>query len=248
MKQQVELTGIVLSTSLVGEFDKRLVILTRERGKITAFARGVRRPGNALMAVAAPFNYAVFHCYQGYDAYYVSSAEPILYFEELKKDLDGVCYGTYFCEMADYFTMEGTSDKHLLNLLYVSFRALTKKQMPFALIRRAYEVKLFEIEGMGMQVFDCVKCGTKAPAEYLFDSESGGILCENCKGNAKRPLHIAESTLYTLQHIRSAGLERLFGFTVSPEVQRELEAVCDSYISAYIDKKFKSLEMLEVLS
>lgn len=247
MKQQLKLTGIVLSTSMVGEYDKRLVILTKERGKITAFARGVRRPGNALMAIAAPFNYAVFHCHRGYDAYYILSAEPIEYFEELKKDLDGVCYAAYFCEMADYFTLEGTSDKHLLNLLYVSFRALIKKQMPFGLIRRTFEIKIFEVEGIGMQVFQCVKCQKEVSGFHIFDSVSGGILCEGCRQQAVHPIQVSETALYVLQHIRSVGMERLYGFMVSDVVQAELERICDSYIAVHVDRRFKSLEMLDVL-
>ena len=147
MREQISVTGMVLMAAPVGEYDRRLVILTRGRGKITAFARGVRRPGNQLMAAAAPFVFGKFLLYEGRDAYTLAGAEVENYFREIAGDMEAACYGSYFLELADYYGRENIDATETLRRLYQSRRALLKPSVPNRLVKPVYELKLMEING-----------------------------------------------------------------------------------------------------
>lgn len=147
MREVLKLTGLVIKVSPVGEMDKRLVILTRERGKITAFARGARRPGNQLMAVCRPFVFGEFALYEGRSAYTLRSAEISNYFETLTQDVEGTCFGSYFLELADYYARENMDGTELLKLLYQSIRALLKPVLKNELVQRVFELKAMVISG-----------------------------------------------------------------------------------------------------
>ncbi len=147
MREVEKLTGMVIKASPVGEMDKRLVILSRERGKITAFARGARRPGNPLMAVSRPFAFGQFSLYEGRDSYTLRSAEITNYFEALALDVDGTCYGSYFLELADYYARENMDGTGLLKLLYQSIRALLKPALENELVQRVFELKAMVLNG-----------------------------------------------------------------------------------------------------
>lgn len=147
MRDTVTLTGMVLTSAPSGDYDRRLVLLTRERGKITAFSHGARKPGNALMAASRPFCFGNFVLYEGKTAYNLQSAQISNYFDELSADMEAACYGSYFLESACYFAQENLDGTDLLKLLYLSMRALVKPAFPNRLVRRIFELKSMVING-----------------------------------------------------------------------------------------------------
>ena len=56
------------------------------------------------------------------------------------------------------------------------------------------------------------------------------------------------STVYSLQFILSTPLKSLYSFSVSQEVQEELDKICNDFLMEYVDRKFKSVEFLDSLS
>lgn len=246
MNQETVL-GMVLSVMPVGEYDKRLVILTKERGKIAAFARGARRPNSPLLACSQPFSFGSFNVYRGRDSYTVSNGEISNYFSELREDLEGAGYGFYFCEFADYLTRENVDAAGILKLLYQTLRCLTKKTIPSQLIRVIFELKIIAINGEAPQMFECTKCGRKEE-NMVFSGREGGLLCKDCE--AKKDVfdkrQLSPAALYAMQYIISTPVEKLYTFVVTEEVLWELKSCMKEYLEIYVNHKFKSLDFLDI--
>ena len=167
MREPINVSGMVLSASPVGEYDKRVVILTRELGKITAFARGARRMKSPLMAVSNPFVFGEFQVYEGRDSYTLSGANIKEYFLDLAQMQPGVYYGFYFLELAEYFGQEGNDETQMLNLLYVTMNAIRRGKQDLRLIRCIFELRTITISGEAPQMFSCMECGTKENDRFL---------------------------------------------------------------------------------
>lgn len=237
------LNGIVLYTADLKEYDKRLVVLTKERGKITVFANGARRPNSPLRAASRSYTMGRFTVFPGRESYTLKKAEITEYFEAIEQDVEKLCYASYFCELMSYYTREGDACVNHLNLLYLAMQALIKENLSYGLIRNIYELKLMDLEGEALHAFDCVKCGSKDKLTF-FSEEAGGFLCETCGDKLQANVKMSNTLVYAVRYILAKPLPELFSFTLSPEAERELSQITERFVHKYVDKEFKSLEIL----
>ena len=147
MQDLAVVTGMIIKAVPIGEYDRRLVLLTKERGKISAFVRGARKPNSRFVAATNLFCFGTFKLYQGRDSYTLAEAEISNYFEELRMDFEGAYYGMYFLEIADYYTRENNDEREMLKLLYQSLRALSVPSLSHQLVRAIYELKSVIVNG-----------------------------------------------------------------------------------------------------
>ena len=212
----VSVNGMVIKSTPVGDYDKRLVLLTRERGRITAFARGARRMNHALMAGTRPFSFGGFTLYPGRDAYSVQNAEISNYFDGFREDLEGAVYGMYFLDVADYYTRENADCMDYMKLVYQSLRALLIPAIPRKLVRYIYELKAMVYSG-------------ECPQDWeQFESWNADT-----------------STRYAFQFVIASPVEKLYTFTLSEEVCEEFGRIVTYLRRHYVEHPFKSLEILE---
>ena len=213
MQEIIEITGMIIKAEPISDYDRRVVLLTRERGKISAFARGARKPNSRLLAATNPFSFGVFKVYVGKNSYNIVDASISNYFEGLREDYESAYYGMYFLEVIDYYTRENNDEKEMLKLLYQSLRALMHEGLSNVLVRYIFEMKAMALNGEfpGM------------PKEGEWE----------------------DSTRYAVNYIAESTVEKLYTFTVTPQVLAQLKTIADDYRRRMIDRPFKSLEIVE---
>lgn len=212
----ITVRGMVLSVMPIGEYDRRLEILTDSLGRISAFARGARKPSSPLVSASRVFAFGEFDLYEGRSAYSVNGARISNYFDDLSEDVDKTYYGFYFAELASYFTREGMEAEATLKLVYQSLRALSVPSIPHRLVRSVFELKMLEINGI---------CPDLDHIRRLFPN-------------------LDQSTYYAADFVKRSLVEKLYTFNLSDTVLSEFNDLTDALLKRVTDKKFKSLEML----
>jgi DNA repair protein RecO len=216
---EIIVKGIVLDAFPQNEYDKRIVLLTSELGRVTVFVNSARRPGNRFTAVCQKFVMADMTLRQGRNSYTLVKASIIRPFIELSADIEVMCYASYMCELTGYFTREGLGAADELNLLYLTFNELLKNRLKYRLIRSIFECKLLDIEGIGLQT-DVYK-------------KQGG--------------NISSTAEYTIQYILSREISDVYTFDLKPEAEEELSRIIFAYTEKHCDRHFKSLDILSSL-
>ena len=213
MAECIQTPGMILKSAPSADYDRRVVILTKDHGKVSAFARGARRQTNHLAAATDLFIFADFKLYPGKSAYTLADANVKNYFEELRKDFDASLFGTYFLEVADHNTRENNDEEEVLKLLYQACRALLHPSYDNELVRAVFDLKMMMLEG-----------------SFHRDEYDEGF---------------SSTARYSLDFLLATPPEKLFSFSVKPEVVEELKRIAATERRRYGDGHiYKSEEML----
>ncbi|MBF1016227.1 MAG: DNA repair protein RecO [Lachnospiraceae bacterium] len=197
-EEDLSVTGIVLKRFPLRENDFLVTLLTKEKGKIPVFAYGARRQNSRLLGVLEPFCFGTFRLLPVKGGYRADSAQIRNYFECFRKDMDAAFYGTFFLELADYYTRENNEETALLHLLYVALRALEKGTIERKLVCCIYEIRALVTQGEFPGVIQKVRSDTAYTIDFIVHSPLNHLytftvsdavlveLCAFCKELRKR--------------------------------------------------------------
>ena len=93
--------AIVLRVTDYNDRDALLTVLSRNHGKLTIKARGLRRKNSPLTAPCQLLAFAEFTLFEYKGQYTINEAQSLELFSQLRRDLTRLSLGTYFAQAAE---------------------------------------------------------------------------------------------------------------------------------------------------
>ncbi len=248
--------AIILKRTDIGEADRLLTLLTPDRGKLRAVAKGARKPSSRKSGHVELFAHSSLLIARGRQLDIVTQADTLDAFIPLRDDLERLGYAYYLAELVDKFSEEGTENQALFDLILHALRRLGDAKNNPVLIARYFELHLLQNVGYRPQLFDCVHCGVPVqPAENYFSAEAGGVIDPTCMQAERdrvsprewdaRPISL--NALKVLRFLQTREFETVRALHLGPEVQYEVETLMLHYISHHLERNLKSVQFLHRL-
>ena len=138
--------GIVLARRNYGEADRILSVYTKNHGRISLIAKGIRRPKSRKRGHLEIFSYIRFQAATGRGLDLMTEAEVIDDFKEIRKNLKKVSLAYYFCEVVGKITHEGETNERLFDLILENLEKL-KSETELKKLRLDFILRLLILLG-----------------------------------------------------------------------------------------------------
>ena len=236
---------IVLRQQVFGEADRLLTLLTPDRGKLRAIAKGVRRPSSRKGGHLDLFMRSDVVLALGRNLDIITQAQTLESYLALRDDLLRSTYASYCVELVDSFTPEGETNHELYWLLADTLSHLSGSNN-LSLITRYYELHLLELAGFRPELERCLGQGECVqPEDQYFDPLVGGVLCPRCGSQRKGAWPISMDALRLMRFMQRSPYGAVANLRVRRNVVTELERTHLRYITMQLERQLKSVDFLE---
>ena len=239
--------AIVLRVTDYNDRDALLTVLSRNHGKLTIKARGLRRKNSPLIAPCQLLAFAEFTLFEYKGQYTINEAHSIELFTALRRDLTKLSLGTYFAQVCDVVSMEDLPNPELQSLLLNSLYGLAKLDLPELFVKSVFELRAACLAGYTPDLFGCHICGSQSPDR--FDLSAGQLECTRCRtgesGGIRMP--VTAGMLEAMRYISFCDPKKLFSFQIGTDTLERMSSLTESYLQTQLERGFSALDFYKSL-
>lgn len=234
--------ALILRTYKLGEADRIVVFLTRDRGKKRGVAKGARRPRSRYMGALEPLT-------RGEVAYFEREQRDLVqlnYVDPVRSPLlaqssDALGHVGYFAELIDEWSPEGHADERVFRLGASMVDAIASGR-PIEKLARYFEYWLLRLQGVYPSL-TCADCSGSLAGGAVMPPRADTFLCRTC-GPVNAGTDLSPGALRFLGLAGSTSPEQLEACALAPSSSRELETVHRRLIHHHLEKELKSARVL----
>jgi DNA repair protein RecO (recombination protein O) len=239
--------ALILRTYKLGEADRIVVFLTKDRGKKRGVAKGARRPRSRFAGALEPMTRAGV-------AYYERELRELVrinYVEPVCSAMAAARHGQeadlalghvgYFAELIDEWAPDAHADERLYRLGASIVDALTTG-LPVDRLARYFEFWLLRLQGVYPTLSACPECAGAFDGGAVMPPRDERYLCRRCAHAGGTVL-----TLDALKFLRAASTaapDALDDAVLPSDAARGLELAHRRLISLHLEKELKSARVL----
>ncbi|MBM3449600.1 MAG: DNA repair protein RecO, partial [Armatimonadetes bacterium] len=194
--------GIVLRRRTLGEADRVVVLMTREWGRISCKAKGVRKTTSRLAGRLEPFVHGRFLLGRGRALDVIAQVEVIDGHPALRADLDRMSYASLVAELTDRLVAEREPHEEVFGLLLTALTLLSDADP--ARGAAWYALQLFRALGYEPVLDRCARCGGAVTPPAAWGTGLGGVLCDGCRAHDPTALLLDGETLGGMRFLARA--------------------------------------------
>jgi DNA repair protein RecO (recombination protein O) len=225
--------AVVLRSLRLGEADRIVHLYTRERGRIGAVAKGIRKTKSRFGARLEPLSHVALQLHQGSgELQTVTGVDLVRAHSAVREDTYRLNVGLIGAEaMLRLFTEQEKNDRaftavtRFLEALEEDEQQVSRPALdPLVL---SFQLKLLWLSGYLPHLTSCAECGAEDVALVGYSPQAGGAVCRSCGAGS---LPLTPAGIHTIETLLAAPLAEARNVSLSVRAARDaLGVVTASY-------------------
>ncbi len=245
MSQIIKSEAIILKNIALSGSSRYIITFSKELGKVTLIAKGIKKPTSCFGACLEPFTYSqvIFYYKEQRENYYISGCDIINPFLALRQDLEKIYFASAVSGLINQVVPPEEKNVAIFNLIFSMFTELDRSKVAeIAILYFAFQIKLLTLIGFKPILDRCANCNNEINLKtaIYFLAEEGGLICKKCmKRSGANP--IDASIVNILRHFLTEKFSKNKKWRINETVERQLADLLRTFIEFHIEKPIQVL-------